>query len=334
MSPAWIGRGAGDGNRTRIASLEGWNSAIELHPQKDTSLATAILAAVEIGFRLVDVFTEVPFAGNQLCVVPVPPADLDAATMAMLAQEIGFSETAFVTGIRPGGYDIRIFTPNDELPFAGHPTLGTAFALVSEGRLSASAVQSSAAGDVPVDVDLDRGTAWMQQLPPVFGEPVMDRQGVARAAGLEPSDLIDGLPIVAVSVGIPHLMVPVRDEAVLRRAARDDAGCSAVCASTGAESLYLFTVRADGDVLARMFDRWLAIGEDPATGSAAGPLGAYLAAHGLAGLPGRVTIAQGEMVGRPSFLLVDVRPGGDPFTVRVGGGVRIVGEGSFRIDAT
>lgn len=297
----------------------------------NTSLATAILAAVEIGFRLVDVFTEVPFAGNQLCVVPDPPADLDTATMAMLAQEIGFSETTFVTAIRPDGYDIRIFTPNDELPFAGHPTLGTAFTLASEGRLNANAVQTSAAGDVPVDVDLDGGIAWMQQLPPVFGEPVVDRDAVARAAGLEPSDLIDGLPIVAGSAGIPHLMVPVRDEPTLRRAARDEAGCSAVCAATDTEALYLFAVRADGDVMARMFDRWLAIGEDPATGSAAGPLGAHLAAHRLAGMPGRVTIAQGEMVGRPSFLYVDARSDGDLFTVRVGGGVRIVGEGSFRI---
>jgi len=287
---------------------------------------------VEIGFRLVDVFTEVPFAGNQLCVVPDPPADLDTSTMAMLAQEIGFSESTFVTAIRPDGYDIRIFTPNDELPYAGHPTLGTAFTLASEGRLPASAVQTSAAGDVPVDVDVDGGIAWMQQLPPVFGEPVVDRDAVARAAGLEPGDLIDGLPIVSGSVGIPHLLVAVRDEVALRRAARDEVGCSAVCAATDAEALYLFAVRADGDVMARMFDRWLAIGEDPATGSAAGPLGAYLASHRLAGMPGRVTIAQGEMVGRPSFLHVDVRLDGDSFTVEVGGGVRIVGEGSFRID--
>ena len=166
----------------------------------------------------------------------------------------------------------------------------------------------------------------------MFGEPVEDREAVARAAGLTPSDLIDGLPIVSGSVGIPHLMVAVRDEAALRRAARDEAGCSAVCVATHTESLYLFAVRADGDVMARMFDRWLAIGEDPATGSAAGPLGAYLAAHGLAGMPGRLTIAQGEMVGRPSFLHVDVRSDGGSFTVQVGGGVRIVGEGSFRID--
>jgi trans-2,3-dihydro-3-hydroxyanthranilate isomerase len=142
------------------------------------------------------------------------------------------------------------------------------------------------------------------------------------------------LPIVVVSIGLPHLMVPVRDEAALRRATRDEAGCSAVCATTQVESLYLFAVRADGDVMARMFDRWLAIGEDPATGSAAGPLGAYLAAHRLAGMPGRVTIAQGEMVGRPSFLYVDVRSDGDSFRVKVGGGVRIVGEGSFRVGTT
>jgi trans-2,3-dihydro-3-hydroxyanthranilate isomerase len=287
---------------------------------------------VEIGFRLVDVFTEVPFAGNQLCVVPDPPADVDAAIMAVLAREIGFSETTFVTAIHPDGYDVRIFTPNDELPFAGHPTLGTAFTLASEGRLNARAVQTSAAGDVPVEVDLAGGIAWMQQLPPVFGEPVVDRAAVAAAAGLEPSDLIDVLPIVVGSAGIRHLMVPVSDEATIRRAVRDEAGCSAVCAANDAEALYLFVVRAEGDVMARMFDRWSAIGEDPATGSAAGPLGAYLAAHGLAGMPGRVTIAQGEMVGRPSFLHVDVRFDGGPFTVRVGGGVRIVGEGSFRVD--
>jgi trans-2,3-dihydro-3-hydroxyanthranilate isomerase len=83
-----------------------------------------------------------------------------------------------------------------------------------------------------------------------------------------------------------------------------------------------------------MFDRWTSIGEDPATGSAAGPLAAYLAVHGLAGLPGRATIAQGEMVGRPSFLRVEVEPAGDGWAVRVGGGVRIVGEGRFRIATT
>ena len=286
---------------------------------------------MEVSFRLVDVFTPVPFAGNQLCVVSDPPAGLDATTMATLAQEIGFSETTFVTGVRDGGYDVRIFTPDAELPFAGHPTLGTAFTLASEDRVGSHVVQTSAAGDVPVEVDVPGRMAWMEQLAPSFGHGLDDRAAVARAAGLEPEDLVDGLPVVAGSTGLPHLMVAVRDEAALRRARRDDAGCQRVCQVGEAESLYLFTVRGAGDVMARMFDRGANIGEDPATGSAAGPLGAYLAEHRLAGLPGTVVIAQGEMVGRPSFLHVDVHRRGDSFSLRVGGGVRIVGEGTFRL---
>ena len=286
---------------------------------------------MEIAFRLVDVFTEVPFAGNQLCVVPEPPPDLDTATMATLAREIGFSETTYAIAVRAGGYDARIFTPVEELPFAGHPTLGTAFVLVSEGRVTPQVVQTSAAGDVPVEIDLARGFGWMRQLPPVMRDPVQDRASVARAAGLDLGAFVDDLPIVAASTGLAHLMVPVRDEDALRRATRDDPGCAAVCAATDAESLYLFTVRADGDVLARMFDRGAEIGEDPATGSAAGPLGAYLATHQLAGTPGTVVVAQGEMTGRPSFLHVEVQPEGDSFAIRVGGGVQIVGEGLFRV---
>ena len=296
------------------------------------SVATAILPAVEVSFRLVDVFTPVPLAGNQLCVVPEPPVGLDAITMAALANEIGFSETTFVTGVRDGGYDVRIFTPDAELPFAGHPTLGTAFTLASQHGVGTSVVQTSAAGDVRVDVDLHAGTAWMGQPPASFGPALEDRVAVARAAGLESEDLVDGLPVVAGTTGLPHLMVPVRDEATLRRARRDDAGCGAVCAAAQAESLYLFAVRGAGDVMARMFDRGSNIGEDPATGSAAAPLGAYLAEHGLAGLPGSVVIAQGEMVGRPSFLHVEVEHREDAFSVRVGGGVRIVGEGTFRLE--
>src|SRR3954453_9183893 len=114
---------------------------------------------MRIPFRLVDVFAEAPFGGNQLCVVPETPPELDAATMQALALEIGFSETTFVTTVRPDGYDVRIFTPEDELPFAGHPTLGTAFTLGREGRIPAEAVQRCAAGEIPVKVDVAAGTA-------------------------------------------------------------------------------------------------------------------------------------------------------------------------------
>ena len=284
---------------------------------------------MKVPFRLLDVFAETPFSGNQLCVVPDVPEGLGADTMLTLAREIGFSETTFVTAVRDDGYDVRIFTPDAELAFAGHPTIGTAFVMVAEERVAPSLVQTSAAGDVPVEVDLANGRATMHQLPPAFGEPFDDRAAVATAAGLDASDLIADLPVVAVSAGIAHLMVPVRDESALRSAERDPRACTAVCAAADAESLYLFTVRGDGDVMARMFDRFPAIGEDPATGSAAGPLGAYLSRHGLAGMPGRAVVAQGEMIGRPSFLHVQVRADGDSWAIEVDGAVRPTGEGTF-----
>jgi trans-2,3-dihydro-3-hydroxyanthranilate isomerase len=287
---------------------------------------------MDVRFRLLDVFTEAPFAGNQLCVVPETPRDLSDDLMLAITREINFSETTFVTAMRPDGYDVRIFTPEKELPFAGHPTLGTAFTLVSEDRCGSPLVQVCRAGEVPVEVDVTAGSAWMQQLPPQFGREVADRAAVARAAGLEPGDLVDGLPVLPVGTGIPHLMVPVKDEAAMRRAERIDHLCAEVCdAADDAESLYLFTIRGGGDVMARMFDRFAAIGEDPATGSAAGPLGAYLSTHGLSGMPGRVTVAQGEMVRRPSFLHVETSSADGSWAIRVGGGVRMMGEGSFEI---
>ena len=287
---------------------------------------------MDVGFRLVDVFTETPFLGNRLCVVPETPEGLTTEQMRMLALETNFSETTFVTESRPDGYRMRIFTPDAELPFAGHPTLGTSFALASEGRTSPTTIQTTAGGDVPVEVDLEAGFAWMTQWTPEIRSMVDDRALVAEAAGLAPHDLHPELPVQVISTGLAPLLVPVRDEALLRRAELHAGSCARATEASGADCLYLFAVRGDGDVLARMFDASLGVGEDPATGAAAGPLGTYLAIHGLAAMPGRAVISQGEMVGRPSFLHVDVRPDGESWTVRVGGGVRLVGEGVFRLE--
>lgn len=287
---------------------------------------------MKVAFHLLDVFAEQPFTGNQLCVVSESPPGLDTATMLLLTREIHFSETTFVTARHADGYSLRIFTPASELPFAGHPTLGTAFCLVAQGLAPAELVQRCAAGEVPVSVDLGAGTATMRQLPPVFGEPVNFRAAAARAAGLEPEDLRDDLPVMTVGTGITHLMLPVRDEARLARAKRRGAACAAVCQAAGnSESIYAFAIRGDGEVVARMFDHADAVGEDPATGSAAGPLGAYLSELGLAGMPGKLRISQGEAVGRPSTLLVDVARRQGAWSIEVGGGVHVVGEGYFRL---
>src|SRR2546423_6954989 len=113
---------------------------------------------MDVPFRLVDVFTERPFAGNQLCVVPETPPGMTGEQMHTVAQEIGFSETTFVTEAGGGRYTMRIFTPAEELPFAGHPTLGTAFTLATEGTIEPEAIQTTTMGEVPVEVDLERGS--------------------------------------------------------------------------------------------------------------------------------------------------------------------------------
>ena len=284
---------------------------------------------MEIPFRLVDVFTPRRLAGNQLCVVP-EPVEIDAAMMQAVAKEFGFSETTFVTRSGGGRYAMRIFTPGKELPFAGHPTLGTAFVMVSEGYVSTPAVQEVEAGEIPVEVDVEAGVAWMTQLPPTFGPVFDDRELVARAIGLTVADLHPSLPVQTVSTGLPPTIVPVRDLDTLRRATRNAPLVGEAVRASGGEELYLFAVTGEG-VTARMFDWELGVGEDPATGSAAGPLGVYLSRYGLAGMPGHVLVRQGEQVGRPSELHVEVISEGETFRVRVGGGVHLVGRGAFEI---
>jgi trans-2,3-dihydro-3-hydroxyanthranilate isomerase len=225
---------------------------------------------------------------------------------------------------------MRIFTPAAELPFAGHPTLGTAFVLVSEGRMSSHATQVVTAGEIPVEVDLEAGTAWMTQLPPEFGPVFDDRRLIALAIGLDVGDLDPDLPVRTVSTGLPPTIVPIRDAETLRRAVRNAPAVADAVAASGGEDLYLFAVTEEG-VTARMFDAELGVGEDPATGSAAGALGAYLAEHDLAGMPGSVLIRQGAQVGRPSELFVETGREDGAWRVRVGGGVHVVGRGTFEL---
>jgi trans-2,3-dihydro-3-hydroxyanthranilate isomerase len=296
-----------------------------------SAVRSLILPVVEIPFRLVDVFTDRPLAGNQLCVVPQVVEGLDTVGMQAVAKEIGFSETTFVTEAAGDRYAMRIFTPDAELPFAGHPTLGTAFVLVAEGLISSPATQVVAAGEFRVEVELEKESARVLQGPPSFAAEVRGREAMARAVGLEESDLHPDLMPQVVSTGLPHLMTPAASvDAVVR--ARPTAEVRDVLEGVGALALYLFAVTGDGQAKARsLTSPSIGISEDPATGSAAGPLGAYLARHGLAGLPGKLLIHQGEEIGRPSELHVDVRANGDSFDVWVEGGVVIVGRGVFEL---
>src|SRR5690348_6827719 len=173
---------------------------------------------MRLDFHLVDVFTDRPFAGNQLCVVP-DGAGVPDALMQAIALEIGFSETTFVQEASGDRYAMRIFMPTRELPFAGHPTLGTAFVLASLGRIGSPAVQSVAAGEFEVRADLEAGTARMGQGRPRFGA-TSDPGEVAAAIGLEESDLAP-LPAMTVWTGLQYLIAPLAGPAEVSRAAPD-----------------------------------------------------------------------------------------------------------------
>ncbi|MBI4261633.1 MAG: PhzF family phenazine biosynthesis protein [Actinobacteria bacterium] len=285
---------------------------------------------MHVPFRIVDVFTDRPLAGNQLCVIP-EPAGLSGDDMLALAREIGFSETTVVTQASGDRYAMRIFTPGGELPFAGHPTLGTAFVLAAEGLITTPATQVVAAGEFLVEVDLASARARMHQHPPEFGPEVGSRPRVAAAVGLPVAGLHPDLVPLAVSTGLRHLIVPAADAAAVEGARPDFDPLQELVAEVGADGLYLFAMTGDRTARARFFAPELGISEDPATGSAAGPLGAYLSEHGVGGMPGRLLVLQGEEVGRPSLLEVDVDRNADAWHVVVGGGVFVVGRGAFEL---
>jgi trans-2,3-dihydro-3-hydroxyanthranilate isomerase len=288
------------------------------------------MTPVQVPFRLVDVFADRPLSGNQLCVVPSPVEGLTEQTMQAVACEIGFSETTFVQDAGADRYFMRIFTPTLELPFAGHPTLGTAYVLANEGRIDSSAVQVVAGGEFPVTVDLSEGFARMQQLPPRFGPVLTDRSAVAEAVGLDAADLHSDLQPQVVSTGLPHLVVAVSGSEAVVAARPDESGLLALLDQTGAGGYYVFALEGDR-AKARMFAAGVGVDEDPATGSAAGPLGAYLADRGALA-SGRLTISQGAEIGRPSTLVVEVERDGPTWRITVGGGVFVVGRGWFELE--
>jgi trans-2,3-dihydro-3-hydroxyanthranilate isomerase len=253
---------------------------------------------------------------------------LDDATMLAFARETRLAETTFVQTATDDGADYRnrIFTVAAEIPFAGHPSLGTAVAVaVARGEQEARYVQQTGAGLQPVDVRCENGawTATMLQEAPVFGEEV-NPSHVMAAVGLLTGDARRDVPPQVVSTGLPTLVSLVADDAAIQRAAPDFDLVDHVLAGCGARNLYLAWHDGAGRAHARMFTRLVEGGEDPATGSAAGPLCAYLAARGL---PDRIEIGQGAEINRPSRLLAAM----DGDRPRVSGGVVQVIEGTVSL---
>jgi trans-2,3-dihydro-3-hydroxyanthranilate isomerase len=286
---------------------------------------------VSLTFYIVDVFAEERYAGNQLAVIR-GGAGLSDETLQKIALEMNYSETTFVLSEEEteGGYDVRIFTPGDEVPFAGHPTLGTAYVIQHE--ILTSPVEritlNLKAGKIPVTFG---EVLWMRQLPPTFGT-TLDSALVARSLNLETANLDDRFPVQEVSTGLPALIVPLRDLDALRRCKVDWERYTEV-AGPG-KNLYVFCPESHddgpGDLSARMFANDLGVPEDPATGSAAGCLAAYLVEHRYLGTDSiDVQVEQGYEIGRPSLLYLQAEKKDDETTVHVGGKVQMVARGEL-----
>jgi trans-2,3-dihydro-3-hydroxyanthranilate isomerase len=301
-----------------------------------------------------DVFTDRALEGNQLAVFP-EPAGLDAEDMQRVTREMNFSECTFIfppepphvpgssptqAGAKTIDVRMRIFTPGEELPMAGHPTVGSTFALVKEGVIARGQkdfVFGLGVGPTPVTIDWKDGEidfAWMTQKNAEYLGAVADRTRFAESLGLSERDLGAAPPEVA-SSGNAFLIAPLASRDAVDRVEINRPAYAACCAAAGLKetALFIFTTEKGSgpeDVYSRMLGPGLGVTEDPATGSAAGPLGCYVHKHRL--LP-RERLAhfvslQGVKMLRPSRLHVSIDANGEAITrVRVGGRSVLVGEG-------
>lgn len=297
-----------------------------------------------------DVFTNRLFGGNQLAVFP-NAAGMTTEQMQAITREINFSESTFILPRERDDTDIRmrIFTPGAEMPMAGHPTVGSTFALALEGIIPAGQrrwVFGLNIGPTPVDINWDgpRPTfVWMTQRRPEFGHTLLDVGGVAHALGLDPADIRStGLPVQEVSCGVPFIFVPLSTRAAVDAAALDRAACARLGADAGLageRAVFIFSSEPGPDaatVYSRMFAPELGVVEDPATGAASGPLGCYLVHHGVVppDRADRILSLQGAKMGRPSWIHIAIATDGADITdVRVGGEAVLVATGELSLEA-
>ena len=294
----------------------------------------------EFPFMQVDAFTDTPLGGNP-CAIVFDADALAPATMQAIAREMNLSETAFVLRSEVADVRARYFTPAEEIPLAGHPTIATIFALAETGRIPLRGDTTTISlelqvGVIPVDIHAANGRprhVVMTQLPPKFLR-TYEPADVLLAFGLAPADALPGAVIQTVSTGTPQLFVPLRDHDALRRVATDLGALARLKAAGDFFSIHLFCLGGAtqaGQTFARHFVPPPDLGEDPFTGSATGGMAAYLWHYGLLENPTFVA-EQGHWMGRPGQAQVEVIGPRDSITaVRVGGGAVTVIRGTLLV---
>ena len=290
-------------------------------------------------FYIVDVFAEAKYAGNQLAVI-ADAGGLSGNEMQEIAKEMNYSETTFILSDKPrdDGYDVRIFTPDVEVPFAGHPTLGTAFVIQQE--IASQQVETInlnlEIGQIPVTFNYDgsqTGVLWLKPKEPVFGE-VFDAGQIERFLTIEKEDIDQRFPIQQVTAGIPFIFVPLKTlDAVKRAGIIMDKLLDWVDEKGTSREVFVFcpeTYSNKNDINARMFAECVGVPEDPATGSANCCLAAYLVKHRYFE-SGKidVRVEQGYEIGRPSLLYLQAEEIGGKIDVAVGGKAVMIAKGQL-----
>jgi trans-2,3-dihydro-3-hydroxyanthranilate isomerase len=303
-----------------------------------------MLIAKGLTFHLVDVFAESPYGGNELAVVR-DAGRLSANEMQKIAREFNFSETTFIVSRENSGakaallFKVRIFTPMRELPFAGHPTLGTAYVIqkfIMKKRVPDITLDLKA-GRIPVTLvylrggELDR--LWMRQAEPTFGKRRLDAKELSSVLGIRPDDIDPRFPIVEVSTGLPFIIVPLLGLDAVKRCRVDGKSCGELLQKVGEEGILVFSpeAREAGDDLSvRVFVEAFGVPEDAATGSGNGCLAAYLSHYRyFRSEEVDAKVDQGHEIGRPSRIYLKARQEGGKLRVSVGGRVASVGVGKF-----
>ncbi|GAA0466722.1 PhzF family phenazine biosynthesis protein (plasmid) [Halococcus dombrowskii] len=286
----------------------------------------------------VDVFSQRKYTGNQLAVVDEAHR-LSPDVMQQIAQEMNYSETTFITDPKPSeaGHRVRIFTPQTELPFAGHPTLGTAFVIreyVIDGEPN-EIVLNLDVGSIRVTIeqnDMGQDIYWMEQQPPTF-DTTIDSERAARIVTLDTNQIDPAYEPQVVSTGIPTLIIPMTSIEAVREAEINGTQYENLVAEYGAKEVFVFsseTVDSENDIHARMFAPALGVPEDPATGSANGCLAGYLAQHHYFEAPSvEHSVEQGYEIERPSLLRLRADATGNSVSVSVGGQILPVSMGEL-----
>jgi len=291
----------------------------------------------DLPFYIVDVFAEQKFSGNQLAVF-TNAENLSKDEMQQIANEMHYSETTFIqSDLREnGGYDVRIFTPAEEVPFAGHPTLGTAFVIreMLQDEPADEIILNLKVGQIPVQYDEAENVLWMHQQSPAFGETV-DNNTLAKVLDVSPNDFHPEFPSQIVSTELPFIIAPLQSIDAVKKARLDFAHYPNMLDGLETKAILLFapeTEHPENDLHVRVFAEYYGVLEDPATGSANGCLAGYLAHHQFFQTKViDIAVEQGYEIGRPSQLFLRTTIQDDEIQVLVGGQVIAVASGTIEL---